>query len=1041
MPNSNSSLTNSLRNNVKSAVYKGVIRVANPLERFVTVDDRVNGPFDIYIFGYRGLNGVIHGDTVLVKVTGVFQGRLIKRFKNKDSKILQQSKQNEQRSSFTVSDSTEVKNHLKYPNYVEETNSENNSDEENQDLHEDNLTYVTSQDEEDLDSFQEDKSTPTSQNIGSNKENVNNSNQSELLTNSNSHLKHPIPKYVGIIIKVVESVTKKAPIVGFILPISYFLKLNKEAKMKKKFKMSGKKPKIGEEFKIQNCFKTIGIDDNDSKMRTLLTSENIDIKKNEFCFVPIQRVYPIMKLFINDQTRNTFLKNNANEKNMMSCNLLFGAVIEINRVRKNRRLQLTKFYGSFNKFETIFSSLLDCFELSSHSKIYNQHHNSRINVSSSSKEWLKQSNRKTFEPSEYRVITIDPPTAKDLDDAIHIKFDEKLKIYEVGIHIADVYYYMLRHKGLLKTVTKELCTSVYLPHTNFPMLPRIFSSDLCSLLPNQKRPTLSLIIKINEEGEVLGEPEFFHGIITSVGKFSYDDVDELFEIFDQIDISKESTSKKLLNCCQSSKVIEIMKRSTVYKKNRKNVLRDLLLLRILTKTIRNSKARINSIKLFNVDPCFNFNSKFQRIIEPFNIVKSNNSFGSNKDDIIIPNIELKFDIFSNTPNSLKNIAPKRVTIYYKHSTSHSLIEELMLLANRVTAEFTVKNRPESSCIIRIHDEISNTKLYNLITYLRKHGFSNIFEDNIKRENIVNGLYRLYKDYGLLYYCAVSEMLRDIFSRAKYMVYNKDARDSNISTNHFALNMNMYTHFTSPIRRAADILVHQMIYDILDNISGSKNKGKGKSYDKYNQLIFSEDDHITICENSNTKSNASKNMQRDSNNIFFSQLIKKIDTFIPSIACIHKINAQKFKVNSVLLYPTDFYQVFLIDSKSFIKNSSLFSMFKLHPSLPIHITPKDNKIELHWKLHKGNLRTLSKKLNISGKLEIRTYLNVINDLMKNKFQHKLIFDQTNQLIIQTIGIWSYLPVNIVPTTTLPPKFVVIPMNPLNHHFYDQISNFN
>ncbi|CUV08067.1 unnamed protein product [Cryptosporidium hominis] len=1027
MAKQNSSVCSIPQNKVKSPIYKGVIRVANPLESFVTVDDQVNGPFDIYIFGQKGTKDAIHGDTVLVKVSETFQGRLTRRFKEKANKKSLQGNQEGQKYVAYTSDSKEFNDQFEYFNSLEDSNSIDNCKKDS------------------LDSSQKSKYTTININRGLNKENINTENHPELLAESSSQSKHPIPKYVGTIIKVVESVTKKSPIVGFIRPLSYLERLEKEAKMKKNSKKSGKKPssKSTEESNIQNCLKVIGINDNEAKLRTLVFSNCADIKKNKLCFVPIKRVYPIMRLNLNRNTKEFFVKNNIIQNHKIPCNLLFGASIKICPKSVNKKLQISKFYGSCNKFETIFSSLLDCYDLGSHEKIYDKYQNTRINVSKSSQEWMKQNNRREFDPKEYKIFTIDPPTAKDLDDAIHIKYDSELMIYEVGVHIADVYYYMLRHKELLSSTTKELCTSVYLPHTNFPMLPRVFSSNLCSLLPNQKRPTLSVIIKVNQKGEVIGEPEFVHGIITSTGKFSYDDVDQLFEIVDQIDKKNKKSKLNTLNYCQDSRISQIMKRSTVKENNRINIVHDLLLLRTLTSIIQNSKDRSDSIKLFNVDPCFNFKSEFPiNITEPFNLVKSNDSFSSMKYSSIIPNIELKFDIQSPIPNSLEKISPKRITVCYNHSISHSLIEELMLLANRVTAEFTVKNRPESGCIIRIHDEIANTKLYQLITYLRKHGFKHIFEDNINRENIVNGLYKLYKDYGPLYYCTVSEMLRDIFSRARYMVYNKDARDSNVSTNHFALNMNLYTHFTSPIRRAADILVHQMVYDILDNMEKSPDKkNKQNSKNSNNQLIFSENDHAIICDNSNIKSNANKNMQRDSNNIFFSQLISKIHVTIPSIACIHKINASNLKVHSVLLYPTDFYQLFLISSDSFAKNNSLVSLLKLNPSLPINIKSKGNKIELYWKFNQDRLKDTLKKLKTSKKLNILLYLDMINNRMNNQFQHKLTFNQENKLIVQTIGIWSYLPVNLIPTTTLPPKFIVVPMNPLSHYFYEQISNFN
>lgn len=84
-----------------------------------------------------------------------------------------------------------------------------------------------------------------------------------------------------------------------------------------------------------------------------------------------------------------------------------------------------------------------------------------------------------------RVFSIDPATAKDLDDALHIKeLDNGL--FEVGVHIADVSYF-LKRTTVLDSEARERGTSTYLVDSVIPMLPPLLCEELCSLNPGVER--------------------------------------------------------------------------------------------------------------------------------------------------------------------------------------------------------------------------------------------------------------------------------------------------------------------------------------------------------------------------------------------------------------------------------------------------------------------------------------------------------------------------------------------------------------------------
>lgn len=117
------------------------------------------------------------------------------------------------------------------------------------------------------------------------------------------------------------------------------------------------------------------------------------------------------------------------------------------------------------------------------------------------------------------IFTIDPATARDLDDALHcIKLSDD--VYEIGVHIADVSYFVPEDSPVDKCAS-ERATSVYLVQKVIPMLPRLLCEQLCSLNPATDRLTFSVIWKIKSNGDIL-EEWFGRTVINSAVKLSYD---------------------------------------------------------------------------------------------------------------------------------------------------------------------------------------------------------------------------------------------------------------------------------------------------------------------------------------------------------------------------------------------------------------------------------------------------------------------------------------------------------------------------------------
>ena len=124
------------------------------------------------------------------------------------------------------------------------------------------------------------------------------------------------------------------------------------------------------------------------------------------------------------------------------------------------------------------------------------------------------------------IVTIDPPDARDFDDAISLKKD-KSGHWQLGVHIADVSHFIPQDSTLDKEARLR-GNSVYLPQKVIPMLPEVLSNGICSLQPDQKRFAKSAYITYDSEGNILGR-EFDNSIICSRKRLTYLEVDAILK--------------------------------------------------------------------------------------------------------------------------------------------------------------------------------------------------------------------------------------------------------------------------------------------------------------------------------------------------------------------------------------------------------------------------------------------------------------------------------------------------------------------------------
>lgn len=126
------------------------------------------------------------------------------------------------------------------------------------------------------------------------------------------------------------------------------------------------------------------------------------------------------------------------------------------------------------------------------------------------------------------IWTCDPKTAKDLDDSLsleHIQDD----IWEIGVHIADVSYFLVQG-STLDQEAQNRGSSVYFPHRVIPMLPWLLCENLCSLNPNVERLAYTCFFRMKENGDIVDyEPRIHRSVIKSCAKWNYELVQDILD--------------------------------------------------------------------------------------------------------------------------------------------------------------------------------------------------------------------------------------------------------------------------------------------------------------------------------------------------------------------------------------------------------------------------------------------------------------------------------------------------------------------------------
>lgn len=322
------------------------------------------------------------------------------------------------------------------------------------------------------------------------------------------------------------------------------------------------------------------------------------------------------------------------------------------------------------------------------------------------------------------TFTIDPIDAKDFDDAISFKKLDNGR-YEVGVHIADVSYYVRPGMSLDdEAVARQ--TSVYLVDRVIPMLPEILSNDLCSLVQGQDRLVMSAVFELDDEGKVHSE-WYGRSVINSHRRYSYEDA------------------------------------QTTLDAGKGDFYEELAILNKIAKNLTKARFALGALSLETEEVRFKLDEKG------------------------VP-----------------------VDVYVKErGDTHKLIEEFMLLANKHVSKFiTEKQENElgrSICVYRVHDTPDPDRMHELDLYIRSLGYKVRFMDGVIPSKDLNGLLQKMGDTPekhLLQVHITRSMAKAIYSTR--------------NVGHYGLAFQFYSHFTSPIRRYPDVLIHRLLQRVLDD---------------------------------------------------------------------------------------------------------------------------------------------------------------------------------------------------------------------------------
>lgn len=385
--------------------------------------------------------------------------------------------------------------------------------------------------------------------------------------------------------------------------------------------------------------------------------------------------------------------------------------------------------------------------------------------------------------ASHRVFSVDPPGCQDIDDAMSVRRLPNGNV-ELGVHIADVSYFVA-HESPLDYEARSRATTVYLVGMRLDMLPSVLSGDLCSLHENVDRLAVSVIWELDAQtfDIVEGKTWFGRTLIRSCSSMTYEQAHRMLQglnadggkpLYDKNDRRVRSLSSD----AASSELPPGVAGGRIPLPLQKQLRDDLVLLTDISRTLARSRGDQGGLDL----------SKHE---------------------------EMRFSL------NVSELGEEGVEIIVKESLEiHSTIAELMIVANSYVARRIVDAFP-ANALLRRHPPPSGDRFAQLVKLAQAKDIVINPTNNYTLQQSLVAAERSgrvdSKTMALLKSLAVRVM-----SQAEYVCASDADARSDATTNgdttsfaHYGLGLQHYTHFTSPIRRYADIIVHRQLLASLD----------------------------------------------------------------------------------------------------------------------------------------------------------------------------------------------------------------------------------
>lgn len=376
------------------------------------------------------------------------------------------------------------------------------------------------------------------------------------------------------------------------------------------------------------------------------------------------------------------------------------------------------------------------------------------------------------------IVTIDGETARDFDDAVWV---DRLANgnFELQVHIADVSWYV-RPGSPIDREASLRGTSVYFPDRAVPMLPVELSTDICSLRPREERLVVSALLEIDHRGDIVGQ-RFTRGVIRSAERMTYTNVHKLLE----------GDAEQRARYAPLVERFELMQELALIL-NRKRVARGAI-------------------------------------------------------DFDLPEPLIEFDEFGEMVGIRR--APRNF--------AHRIIEEFMLSANEaVAAHLEARDEPS---LYRIHEKPFPKRIVEFEELAAHYGYSlGIGAIKVKRHAIVDRKRdgrKVRRDIEMvdddlpITSRHIQKLIQKLEGKPEERILTyqllrslKQARYSPDNVGHFALAARTYTHFTSPIRRYPDLIVHRVLtgtgysYDQVHLIGDESSQAERRAADAERELV-------------------------------------------------------------------------------------------------------------------------------------------------------------------------------------------------------------